>query len=194
MHSEIGFTFAPRRCAPYCGQDPDVIMIGEIRDLETAEIAIRSALTGHVVLSTVHTNDAHIELHAPGRHGRRAVPGSGARPRRAGTAPRAQGLSQLLRIDLAARTGRRLSRRAPRKHARQPLGRRRRLRPLPPHRISRPHRHLRTGADVGGPAGHDRFGRAPERSETPWRGNTAAARWSRMASSRLRAATPRSRS
>src|SRR5207249_11266723 len=39
-------------------QDPDVIMIGEIRDLETAEIAIRSALTGHLVFSTLHTNDA----------------------------------------------------------------------------------------------------------------------------------------
>jgi len=39
-------------------QDPDVIMIGEIRDLETAQIAIRSALTGHLVFSTLHTNDA----------------------------------------------------------------------------------------------------------------------------------------
>ena len=39
-------------------QDPDIIMVGEIRDLETAEIAIRAALTGHLVLSTLHTNDA----------------------------------------------------------------------------------------------------------------------------------------
>ncbi len=39
-------------------QDPDVIMIGEIRDLETAQIAVQSALTGHMVLSTIHTNDA----------------------------------------------------------------------------------------------------------------------------------------
>jgi len=39
-------------------QDPDVIMVGEIRDLETAEVAIQAALTGHVVLSTIHTNDA----------------------------------------------------------------------------------------------------------------------------------------
>ena len=57
VHSEIGFTFA-RALRAILRQDPDVIMIGEIRDLETAEIAIRSALTGHVVLSTVHTNDA----------------------------------------------------------------------------------------------------------------------------------------
>ena len=56
-HADIGYTFA-RALRAILRQDPDVIMIGEIRDLETAEIAIRSALTGHVVLSTVHTNDA----------------------------------------------------------------------------------------------------------------------------------------
>ena len=56
-HPEIGFTFA-RALRAILRQDPDVIMIGEIRDLETAEIAIRSAMTGHIVLSTVHTNDA----------------------------------------------------------------------------------------------------------------------------------------
>ena len=39
-------------------QDPDIVMIGEIRDLETAEMAIQAALTGHLVLSTLHTNDA----------------------------------------------------------------------------------------------------------------------------------------
>jgi general secretion pathway protein E len=39
-------------------QDPDIIMVGEIRDLETAEMAIQAALTGHLVLSTLHTNDA----------------------------------------------------------------------------------------------------------------------------------------
>ena len=56
-HAEIGYTFA-RALRAILRQDPDVIMIGEIRDLETAEIAIRSALTGHLVLSTLHTNDA----------------------------------------------------------------------------------------------------------------------------------------
>ena len=56
-HADIGYTFA-RALRAILRQDPDVIMIGEIRDLETAEIAIRSALTGHIVLSTVHTNDA----------------------------------------------------------------------------------------------------------------------------------------
>ena len=56
-HTEIGYTFA-RALRAILRQDPDVIMVGEIRDLETAEIAIQAALTGHLVLSTVHTNDA----------------------------------------------------------------------------------------------------------------------------------------
>ncbi|MBU1121371.1 MAG: Flp pilus assembly complex ATPase component TadA [Candidatus Omnitrophica bacterium] len=53
----IGLTFANAlRC--FLRQDPDIILVGEVRDLETAEICIRSALTGHLVLSTLHTNDA----------------------------------------------------------------------------------------------------------------------------------------
>ena len=56
-HAEIGYTFA-RALRHILRQDPDVVMIGEVRDLETADIAIRSALTGHMVLSTLHTNDA----------------------------------------------------------------------------------------------------------------------------------------
>ncbi len=54
---EIGYTFA-NALRHVLRQDPDVIMVGEIRDRETAEIAIRAALTGHLVLSTLHTNDA----------------------------------------------------------------------------------------------------------------------------------------
>lgn len=56
-NAEIGYTFA-RALRAILRQDPDVIMIGEIRDLETAEIAVQSSLTGHLVLSTLHTNDA----------------------------------------------------------------------------------------------------------------------------------------
>lgn len=56
-NADIGYTFA-RALRAILRQDPDIIMIGEIRDLETAEIAIQSALTGHLVLSTLHTNDA----------------------------------------------------------------------------------------------------------------------------------------
>ena len=57
MHSEIGMTFA-RSLRSILRQDPDVILVGEIRDLETAEIAAQSSLTGHLVFSTLHTNDA----------------------------------------------------------------------------------------------------------------------------------------
>jgi len=57
VRADIGFTFA-KALRSFLRQDPDIIMVGEIRDAETAEIAIRSALTGHLVLSTLHTNDA----------------------------------------------------------------------------------------------------------------------------------------
>ena len=57
MHEEIGLNFATA-LRSFLRQDPDIIMVGEIRDFETAEIAIKAALTGHLVLSTLHTNDA----------------------------------------------------------------------------------------------------------------------------------------
>jgi len=57
VNSKIGFTFAAGLRA-FLRQDPDIIMVGEIRDQETAEIAIHAAMTGHLVLSTLHTNDA----------------------------------------------------------------------------------------------------------------------------------------
>ncbi len=57
VRRDIGLTFADAlRC--FLRQDPDVIMVGEIRDLETAEVAVEAALTGHLLLSTLHTNDA----------------------------------------------------------------------------------------------------------------------------------------
>ncbi|HEX9139164.1 MAG TPA: type IV-A pilus assembly ATPase PilB, partial [Steroidobacteraceae bacterium] len=57
VNAKVGLTFASAMRA-FLRQDPDVIMVGEIRDLETAEIAIKAAQTGHLVLSTLHTNDA----------------------------------------------------------------------------------------------------------------------------------------
>jgi type IV pilus assembly protein PilB len=57
MHEEIGLNFAAALRA-FLRQDPDIIMVGEIRDFETAEIGVKAALTGHLVLSTLHTNDA----------------------------------------------------------------------------------------------------------------------------------------
>lgn len=57
IHEAIGLNFAAALRA-FLRQDPDIIMVGEIRDFETAEVAIKAALTGHLVLSTLHTNDA----------------------------------------------------------------------------------------------------------------------------------------
>jgi type IV pilus assembly protein PilB len=57
VREEIGLTFASS-LRSFLRQDPDIIMVGEIRDFETAEIAVKAALTGHLVLSTLHTNDA----------------------------------------------------------------------------------------------------------------------------------------
>ncbi len=57
IKEEIGLTFAAA-LRSFLRQDPDIIMVGEIRDYETAEIAVKAALTGHLVLSTLHTNDA----------------------------------------------------------------------------------------------------------------------------------------
>ncbi len=57
VHEEIGLTFAAALRA-FLRQDPNIVMVGEIRDIETASIAVKAALTGHLVLSTLHTNDA----------------------------------------------------------------------------------------------------------------------------------------
>ncbi|MDH5764970.1 MAG: ATPase, T2SS/T4P/T4SS family, partial [Gammaproteobacteria bacterium] len=57
VNAKVGLDFAAALRA-FLRQDPDIIMVGEIRDLETAEIAIKAAQTGHMVMSTLHTNDA----------------------------------------------------------------------------------------------------------------------------------------
>ncbi|MCL4742611.1 MAG: Flp pilus assembly complex ATPase component TadA [Phycisphaerales bacterium] len=57
MNEEVGLTFA-RALRSFLRQDPDIILVGEIRDLETAQIAVQASLTGHLVLTTLHTNDA----------------------------------------------------------------------------------------------------------------------------------------
>ncbi len=61
MNDKAGLTFSVALKA-FLRQDPDIIMVGEIRDLETAEISIKAAQTGHLVLSTLHTNDAPATL------------------------------------------------------------------------------------------------------------------------------------
>ena len=57
VKTQVGLTFASALRA-FLRQDPDVIMVGEVRDQETAQICLRAALTGHFVLSTIHTNDS----------------------------------------------------------------------------------------------------------------------------------------
>ena len=94
VRPKIGLTFAAG-LRPILRQDPDVIMVGEIRDLETAEIAIQAALTGHLVFSTLHTNDAPGAVTRLAGHGLRAVParlGAQRRPRPAAGAPDLPGL------------------------------------------------------------------------------------------------------
>ena len=73
MQPKVGLDFADA-LRHILRQDPDVIMVGEIRDAETAENAIQAALTGHLVLSTLHTNDAVGAVSADEGPGRAALP------------------------------------------------------------------------------------------------------------------------
>jgi type IV pilus assembly protein PilB len=68
VNPDVGVTFANVLRA-ILRHDPDKILVGEIRDYETAEIAVQSSLTGHLVFSTLHTNDAPSRHHATSRHG-----------------------------------------------------------------------------------------------------------------------------
>ena len=141
VNTKIEMTFA-RGLRAILRQDPDVVMVGEIRDLETAQIAVQASLTGHLVLSTLHTNTAVgavtrlrdmgiepfllssslIGVHraAPGAH---AQSGHASRPTRPANTSAA--------CSASAPT-------TPRRRCTGPARRRRRL--------PRPHRHLRTGA------------------------------------------------
>ena len=78
VNPKAGLTFASA-LRSILRADPDIMLIGEIRDRETAMIAIEAALTGHLVLSSLHTNDAASRHHAARRDGGRAVPGGLAR-------------------------------------------------------------------------------------------------------------------
>jgi len=73
VNDGIGRTFAAV-LRSFLRQDPDVILVGETRDLETAQISVRAALTGHLVFTTLHTNDCPSTNRAAGRHGHPAVP------------------------------------------------------------------------------------------------------------------------
>ena len=94
VNKKAGLTFAAG-LRSMLRADPDIIMVGEIRDRETAQIAIEAALTGHLVLSTLHTNDAPGAITAPDRDGHRALPRrlvGGLRRRPAARAPPLRGV------------------------------------------------------------------------------------------------------
>ena len=148
-HAEIGYTFA-RALRAILRQDPDVIMIGEMRDLETAEIAIRSALTGHLVLSTVHTNDAIASF--------TRLVDMGVEPFLVAAPVRGVQAQRLVRkVCTALRDARSTRRCSMRDQLDAPAAaacwadrwvRGAGVRRLPAHRLPRPDRHLRAGADV----------------------------------------------
>ena len=119
VNDKAGLTF-PVALQAFLRQDPDIIMVGEIRDLETGEIAIKAAQTGHMVLSTLHTNDAPTTLTRLHEHGHRAVQHRlvGDPDHRA--APRPQALRALQEARGHPGRGadaRRLQGRRPRRHA-----------------------------------------------------------------------------
>ena len=135
VNPKIEMTFA-RALRAILRQDPDVVMIGEIRDLETAQIAVQASLTGHLVLATLHTNDAPGAVTRLVDMGDRALPPRLHALRRAGAAPGAQALP---RLQGAARARCRRARRLPRERPGAHLPRRG-LRRLQLHRLQGPHR------------------------------------------------------
>ena len=94
INEQAGVTFAGG-LRSILRQDPDVILVGEIRDVETARIAVQSALTGHFVLSSLHATDAAVGAAPVPRHGHRAVPRRLVGHRRRRPAPRAPHLRPL---------------------------------------------------------------------------------------------------
>ena len=93
VNTKVEMTFA-RGLRAILRQDPDVVMVGEIRDLETAQIAVQASLTGHLVLSTLAHQHGGGRGHPTARHGHRAIPAVLEPDRRAGAAPGARAESR----------------------------------------------------------------------------------------------------
>ena len=149
INEKKGLTFA-RGLRSILRHDPDKIMVGEIRDPETAQIAIQSALTGHLVFTTVHANNVARRARPLPQHGRRAVPVRLGAQLRAGAAAGAQHLHALQ----AAGDGRRAalleeSALDPGARRRQHVLRGGRLHRVRRHRLQGPHGDLRTAGPVG---------------------------------------------
>ncbi len=140
VQAEIGYTFA-RALRSFLRHDPDIIMVGEIRDRETAEIAIQSALTGHLVLATLHTNDALSAFTRLDRHGHRAVFGGRRGAGRDGATAGAAPVHALCHAGRTAAAGRSRTGALARGSAAK-LACQRGLRALPAHRLPWPAGHL----------------------------------------------------
>ena len=110
MHEDIGLNFAAALRA-FLRQDPNIIMVGEIRDFETAEIAVKAALTGHLVLSTLHTNDAPSTISRLLNMGIEPFLVTASVEPHPGAAPRAQDLHRVQAADRDQRQGAHRSRR-----------------------------------------------------------------------------------
>ena len=148
VNAAAGVTFV-RGLRSMIRNDPDVLMVGEIRDRETAQTAIESALTGHLVLSTLHTNDAPDGARPPDRDGHRAVPGR-HRPRvRGRPAARPPALRRVPPTGQDHRPGAQGQRLRVRRRGDRRL-RARRLRALRRDRLPRPDRDLRGDGDLAG--------------------------------------------
>ena len=145
IDAAIGNTFA--QCLrSILRQDPDKILVGEIRDLETAEIAVQASLTGHMVFSTLHTNDAPATVTRLARHGRAAVSDHGHAGGRLGPAAGAEDLQGVPRADDAQHGDAGPARPHARRRDRQEVLSRPRLSGVQQHRLQGTHRLVRVHA------------------------------------------------
>ena len=196
INVKAGLTFASA-LRSILRSDPDVVMVGEIRDAETAKISIEAALTGHFVLSTLHTNDA------PGALTR--LNEMGVEPFLTGSAVSAVLAQRLARklcthcCEMYTPTDRRAARRPRLARRSRGLGRRgllpqARLPAVRPHRLSRPDRHLPAARDDRGPRAARRRAGESRGDRAGRDGAAACARSGTTGSRRSQPASPRSRS
>ena len=189
VRPQIDITFASA-LRTVLRQDPDIIMVGEIRDTETAENAVQAALTGHLVLSTLHTNDAPSVHHPPARPRGPPLPDHLHPHRHPGPAPGARELHPLRRGVRAHRGGGRGPAHAPREARSPTLQARQGLPALPRDGLHGPHRDLRGPADDReDPPPGDAARPARSRSSRP-RARRACGRCARRPSRRSSAASP----
>ncbi len=151
-------------------QDPDIIMVGEIRDLPTAEMAVQAALTGHLVFSTLHTNDAPSAVTRLMELGRAQLPDQRDAARRAGAAPGAHAVQTVQAArprGLGPGAGR--GRQALEALGRLPALQGRGLRGLPHDGVSRPHGAVRTAHGERGAQGRHHARAGHRRAAPPGR-------------------------